>query len=37
VVNGIPRRMDRLRSLGNSIVPQIATAIGYSILEYYNE
>ena len=33
VVNGVPRRVDRLRALGNSIVPQIPQIIGNAILQ----
>jgi len=33
VANGIPRRVDRLRGLGNAIVPQIAMRIGITIKE----
>lgn len=33
VANGIPRRVDRLRGLGNAIVPQIAMRIGQTIKE----
>ena len=31
VANGIPRRVDRLKGLGNAIVPQIAMRIGMTI------
>jgi len=31
VANGIPRRVDRIRGLGNAIVPQIAQRIGETI------
>jgi len=34
VANGIPSRVDRLRGLGNAIVPQIAQRIGNTIKEY---
>ncbi len=33
VADGIPKRVDRLRSLGNAIVPQIAELIGLRIKE----
>jgi len=33
VAHGVPARVDRLKALGNSIVPQIAEMIGLAILE----
>jgi DNA (cytosine-5)-methyltransferase 1 len=33
VADGIPNRLDRLKQLGNSLVPQIPEMIGYAILE----
>ena len=37
VVDGVPDRVDRIRCLGNSIVPQIAEFIGRSIIEGMTE
>jgi DNA (cytosine-5)-methyltransferase 1 len=33
VANGIPKRVDRIKGLGNAIVPQIAERIAWTILE----
>ena len=33
VADGIPNRMDRLKALGNAIIPQIATQIGLAIMQ----
>ena len=35
VVNGLPNRVDRLKALGNSLVPQIPFYIGQTILRTY--
>lgn len=34
VVNGVPNRVDRIKCLGNSIVPQISEVLGNAILDY---
>ena len=34
VANGVPARVDRLRSLGNALVPQIAEWIGRRVMAY---
>jgi DNA (cytosine-5)-methyltransferase 1 len=37
VANGIPRRVDRLKGLGNAVVPQIPELIGRAIMSVERE
>jgi DNA (cytosine-5)-methyltransferase 1 len=37
MANGVPRRVDRLRCLGNAIVPQVAEVVADRLLEIIDE
>jgi DNA (cytosine-5)-methyltransferase 1 len=36
VANGVPKRVDRIKQLGNAVVPQIPELIGRAIMEHEN-
>jgi DNA (cytosine-5)-methyltransferase 1 len=37
VANGVPNRVDRIKALGNAVIPQIPEIIGRAIMSVHNQ